>query len=194
MKPKGQVDKPKREKQKSWQQEVAEFTLKLKGIWATQPILGKNEDTKPIMNKCKCQCHKDLRIRLGVFGDCCEWCENPKQQTDVCRIPNCKDCAEIDKREESTGGDWEDDFVEQLRMPKGNFSNKERWLVEYVKALISEERKKVRGELIAEIDEIVDDCSSTFAYGMPSEQTVDYDEFAERVLEWLDKKLKGILG
>lgn len=40
--------------------------------------------------------------------------------------------------------DWEKDFLEQLSMPKGNFTDKNKWLLQYVKSLIKSARLEER--------------------------------------------------
>jgi len=79
----------------------------------------------------------------------CESCQHfGKGECDYvkCYKNSWCDWEEIKKPKEL---EWEKDLLEQLNKPKSLFSDKNRWIIEYVKSLLTQQRT----ELLEEIKE-----------------------------------------
>ena len=102
------------------------------------PVHGKPKTEEP---KCKCpDCNQEL-CDAEMKGE-----PRPCEPKDTCGChchlggafkECCPDCSPLPVE------GWEEDFKEQLRKPKNNFSNKEESLVDYVKSLLQAEREKI---------------------------------------------------
>lgn len=101
--------------------------------------------------KCTCTLHSDGTVVCPVHypkQECT--CKTGARHCGLCLKPyafkgdeHIMDTIEHPKQDTL----WEDDFVEQLKKPKSLFSDKEQWLVQYVKALLKSERESVIEEV-----------------------------------------------
>lgn len=109
--------------------------------------------------------------------------------------------VDMTERKESTGGDnWEQRFYDMWLIGKTSDMQRAKKFITSELTRVRDEAYKegarvqaemdakvvseVRQEVYTEIEKITKDCLSDFG-------TMDYDEFAEKVLKWLDGKLKS---